>query len=73
MYVYKCSVDNDIYLLCMIKVGLGGVLVVCEDYYNLVGPVSPSVSSSFMFCFSNLLKYIQFFLPSKGKHLSSII
>ena len=33
MYVYKCSVD--IYLLCMIKLGWGGVLVVCEECYNL--------------------------------------
>ena len=32
--MYKYSVD--IYLLCMIKVGLGGVLVVSEECYNLV-------------------------------------
>ena len=25
----------DIYLLCMIKVGLGGVVVVCGECYNL--------------------------------------
>ena len=33
MYVYKYSVDK--YLLCMIKVRLGGVLVVCGLCYNL--------------------------------------
>ena len=33
MYVYKYSVD--IYFMCMIKVRIGGVLVVCEECYNL--------------------------------------
>ena len=33
MYVYKNSVD--IYLLCMIKVRLGGVLVGCGECYKL--------------------------------------
>ena len=33
MYVYKYSVD--MYLLCMIKLGLGGVLVVWENVLTL--------------------------------------
>ena len=33
IYVYKYSVD--IYLLCIKKVRVGGVIVVCEDCYNL--------------------------------------
>ena len=31
IYIYKCSVD--IYLVCMIWLGLGGVLVVCEEKF----------------------------------------
>ena len=34
MYVYKYSVD--MFLLCMIKLGFGGVLVVCGECYNIV-------------------------------------
>ena len=37
--VYKCV---NIYLLCMIKVRVGGVLVVCEECYNL-GSIDRSV------------------------------
>ena len=52
MYVYKYSVD--IYLLCMIKVGLGGV-----DRSVVLSPPFPP----FYFVFENfnLLMYKQFF------------
>ena len=49
MYVYKYSVD----IMCMIRLGLGGVLVVCEDFYNLdrsvLSPPPPLTYIHFLF------------------------
>ena len=33
--MYVCMYILIIYLLCMIKVGLGGVLEVCGECYNI--------------------------------------
>ena len=49
------------YLLCMIKVRVRYVLVVCRECYNLGYIVKSGSVSSFIFVFenSNLLSYIQ--------------
>ena len=44
-------INIDKYLLCMIKIGLGGVLVVCGECYNLDRSVVVVLSHHLSICF----------------------